>query len=51
MLPGVVNPIDIYVGTRPRLAHHMSSLSQETLGRRLGSRSRKSKNMNAVPIG
>ena len=32
MLPGVANPIDIHVGTRPRLAHHMSSLSQEKLG-------------------
>ena len=32
MLLGVANPIDIHVGTRPRLAHHMSSLSQETLG-------------------
>ena len=32
MLPGGANPIDIHVGARPRLAHHMSSLSQETSG-------------------
>ena len=36
MLPGGANPIDIHVGARPRLAHHMSSLSQETSGGRLG---------------
>ena len=49
--PGVANPIDVNVGTRLSLARHMSSLSQETLGRRLGWRSSKSRNMNAVPIG
>ena len=28
----MANPFDVNVGTRLRLARHMSSLSQETLG-------------------
>ena len=36
MPPGVANPIDIHVGARLRLARHMSSLSQETLGASVG---------------
>ena len=34
--PGMANPIDVNVGTRLRLARHMSSLSQETLGSAVG---------------
>ena len=33
---GMANPIDVNVGTRLRLARHMSSLSQETLGTAVG---------------
>ena len=32
----MANPIDVNVGTRLRLARHMSSLSQETLGATVG---------------
>ena len=32
----MANPIDVNVGTRLRLARHMSSLSQETFGTAVG---------------
>ena len=32
----MANPIDVNVGTRLRIARHMSSLSQETLGTAVG---------------
>ena len=32
----MANPIDVNVGTRLRLARHMSSLSQKTLGMAVG---------------